>query len=156
MLRQLEAALLVVIAATGAGGATHTRAVTGTCAPKDVRSDRLIAHFKNFVGETGIGGTILKKELGLTDVTPSQVTLVTDNAICSKAAVAYDRHLDTYTKKIGQQSVQKRSSYSLYVVTLGSSYAVEDTKSLQPGFETADVYDKDWKYIGGRQVHSNQ
>ena len=155
MLRQLETALLVLIAATATGGAAHARAVGGSCAPKDARSDRLIAHFQAFVGEKGMGGTILKKELGLADVTPSQVALVTDNAICSKAAAAYDKHLDTYTKKIGQQSVQKRSTYSLYVVTLGSSYAVEDTKSLQPGFETADVYDKDWKYIGGRQVHSN-
>jgi hypothetical protein len=152
MLRQLEAALLIMIAATAVGSATHTRAATGACAPKDVMSDRLIAHFKGFVGEKGMGGTILKKELGLESVTPSQVTLVTDNAICSKAAAAYDKHLDIFTKN-GQQSVQKRSSYSLHVVTLGSAYAVEDTKSLQPGYETADVFDKDWKFIGERQVH---
>ena len=155
MLRQLEAALLVMIAASAAGGATHTRAVTGTCAPKDVSSDRLIAHFKNFVGETGMGGKIEKTTYGVQDVTPSQVTLVTDKAICSNAAAAYDRQLDIVAKKIGQQSVQKRSSYSLYVVTLGSAYGVEDTKPLQPGFETADIYDRNWKYVGVQQVHSN-
>jgi hypothetical protein len=153
MLRQLESALLVIIAATAAGGATHTRGVTGTCAPKDVRSDRLIAHFKAFVGDPGIGGKIEKTTYGVKDVTPSQVTLVTDKAICSNAAAAYDRVLAGFDTTA--RPVQRRSSYSLYVVTLGSAYGVEDTKSLQPGFETADIYDKSWKYVGVQQVHSN-
>jgi hypothetical protein len=143
MLRQLETALFVLIAAGAAGGAVRTRAVTGTCAPKDVRSDRLVAHFKAFVGKTDMGGTIEKTTMGVKDVTPAQVALVTDNSICSKAAAAFEKKL-----------LEKRSSYSLYVVTIGSSYAVEDTKMLQPGFETADIFDKDWKYIGVRQIHS--
>jgi hypothetical protein len=67
---------------------------------------------------------------------------VTDNAICTKAAAAFD------TKQL-----EKRSSYTLYVVTLGSSYGVEDTRMLQAGFETADVFDNNWKYIGVRQIH---
>jgi len=154
MFRQLETALLVLISATAAGGAMHAHAVTGTCAANDVRSGRLIAHFKEFVGKTDMGGTVMKNTYGVKDVTPAQVALVTDNAICSKAAAAYDRQLDDYAKKIGQPSVQKRSAYSLYVVTLGTSYAVEDTKSLQPGFETADIYDRNWKYVGVRQIHS--
>jgi hypothetical protein len=154
MLRQLATALLVVVAAGATTGAMRTRAVTGTCAPKDARSDRLIAELKNFVGNKGMGATIEKTTMGVKDVTPAQVALVTDKAICSKAAAAYDSQLDTIAMKIGRQSVQKRSSYSLYVVTLGSSYAIEDTKSLQAGFETADIYDKNWKYIGVRQIHS--
>jgi hypothetical protein len=143
MLRQLEAALLVLIAASASGGAAHARAVTGTCAPKDARSERLLAHFKAFVGKTDMGGTIEKTTMGLKDVIPAQVSLVTDKFICTKAAAAFD------TKQL-----KKRSSYSLYVVTLGSSYGVEDTEMLQAGFETADIYDENWKYIGVRQIHS--
>jgi hypothetical protein len=162
--RRLTAALLTAgaflataasaTAANARARTTSARAITGSCAPKDVRSDRLVEHFKAFVGKTDMGGTVEKTTMGLAKVTPSQVALVTDKAICTKAAAVYDRQLDIIARKIGQQSVQKRSSYSLYVVTLGSSYAVEDTKSLQAGFETADIYDKDWKYIGVRQIHS--
>ena len=143
MLRQLETALLLVLAATWAGGATRARSITGTCAQKDARSDRLIANLKAFVGKSDVGGTIEKTTMGVKDLTPAQVALVTNNSICSKAAAALEKKL-----------LEKRSSYSLYVVTIGSSYAVEDTKMLQPGFETADIFDKDWKYIGVRQIHS--
>jgi hypothetical protein len=65
MLRRLETALLTTAllsmsAATTTGGATGARAITGTCAPKDERSDRLIANFKAFVGKTDMGGTDAK------------------------------------------------------------------------------------------------
>jgi hypothetical protein len=143
MLRRLETVLLVMIAATATGDAIRARAISGTCAPKDERSERLIANFKAFVGKTDMGGTIEKTTMGVASVTPSEVVLVTDKAICTKAAVAFDK-----------ERVQKHSSYTLYVVTLGSSYGVEDTKMLQAGFETAYVFDKNWKYIGVRQIHS--
>jgi hypothetical protein len=143
MLRQLETALLLMIVATGARGSMRARAITGTCASRDLRSDRLIANFKAFVGKSDMGGTVEKTTMGLKGVTPSQVNLVSDKAICTKAAAAFD------TKQL-----KHRSSYSLYVVTLGSSYGVEDTEMLQAGFETADVYDGNWKYIGVRQIHS--
>jgi hypothetical protein len=135
MLRPLVTTLLLIIATTVVG------APGGTCAQKDERSDRLIANFKAFVGKTDMGGTVEKTTLGLRDVTPSQVSLVTDNAVCAKAAAAFNT-----------TQLQKRSKYTLYVVALGSSYAVEDTKMLQAGFETADVFDRTWKYIGVRQV----
>jgi len=136
MLRTLVTTVLLIAATTGAAAD-----VSGSCAPKDERSDRLIANFKAFVGKTDMGGTIEKTTMGLKTVTPSQVSVVTDKAICAKAAAAFD------TKQL-----QKRSSYSLYVVTLGSSYGVEDTKMLQAGFETAYVFDSNWKYIGVRQI----
>jgi hypothetical protein len=139
MLRPLAKTLLLIIATTVAGASRAD--VTGTCARKDERSDRLIANFKAFVGKTDMGGTVEKTTMGLRDVTPSQVRLVTDNAVCTKAAAAFNTTL-----------LQKRSKYALYVVNLGSSYAVEDTKMLQAGFETADVFDRTWKYIGVRQI----
>jgi hypothetical protein len=139
----LTTALLVMSGVIQLAGATPARAVTGTCASKDERSDRLIANFKAFVGENGLGGTILKKTDGVAGVTPSQVTLVTDNAICTKAAIAFDK-----------KQLKKRSNYTLYVVSLGSSYAVEDTVMLQAGFETADIYDSKWTLLDVRQIHS--
>lgn len=139
----LMTALLTMSVATATAGATGARAINGSCAPKDVRSDRLIANLKAFVGKTDMGGTVEKTTMGLANVTPSQVALVADKAICTKAAAAFDA-----------KQLQKRSSYRLYVVTLGSSYGVEDTRMLQAGFETADVFDSNWKYIGVRQIHS--
>jgi hypothetical protein len=35
----------------------------------------------------------------------------------------------------------ERTTHALYVIRLGSSYGVEDTKMLQAGFETASVFD---------------
>jgi hypothetical protein len=130
-----------MIATTATGSASAADVVSGTCAPKDVRSDRLVANFKAFVGKKDMGGTIEKTTMGLRDVAPSQVGLVTDKAICTKAAAAFD------TKQL-----QKRTGYALYVVTLGSSYGVEDTQMLQAGFETAYVFDSTWKYLGVRQI----
>jgi hypothetical protein len=143
MLRQLETALLAVIVASAARGSTRVLAVSGTCASSDARSERLIANFKAFVGKTDMGGTIEKTTMGVKTVTPAQVALVTDKWICTKAAEAFDK---TLIPEI------KRSTYALYVIKLGSSYAVEDTKMLQAGFETARVFDSKWKYIGVRQI----
>lgn len=139
----LMTALLTMNAAAAPTDTTGARAITGSCAPKDARSDRLIANFKAFVAKTDMGGTVEKTTMGLATVTPSQVVLVTDKAICAKAAAAYVK-----------TQLEKRSSYTLYVVTLGSSYGVLDTRMMQAGFETADVYDSNWKYIGVRQIHS--
>ncbi len=139
----LATALLMMNAATVTARTTVARAITGSCGPSDARSDRLIANFKAFVAKTDMGGTIEKTTMGLSTVTPSQVVLVTDKAICTRAAAAFD-----------SRQLQKRSSYTLYVVTLGSSYGVEDTRVLQAGFETAEVFDSHWKHIGGRQIHS--
>ena len=136
--------LLVMSATATSAVTTDARAITGSCAPKDERSERLIANFKAFVAKTDMGGTVEKTTMGLQNVTPSQVALVTDKAICTKAAEAYVK-----------RELEKHSSYTLYVVTLGASYGVEDTHSLQPGFETASIFDRNWNYVGVRQIHSN-
>src|SRR5256885_8384031 len=130
MPRRVRAVLMVALCAglpaAASPFATRAHSVTGTCASKDERSERLIANFKAFVAKTDMGGTVEKTTMGLAKVTPSQVALVTDKALCTKAAAAFD------TKQL-----ERRSAYTLYVVTLGSSYAVEDTKMLQAGFGTA-------------------
>jgi hypothetical protein len=143
MLRQLEIALLAVIVASAPRGTIRELAVSGTCAPSDARSERLIASFKAFVGKTDMGGTIEKTTMGVKTVTPAQVALVTDRGICTRAAEALDKTLIPELK---------RSTYALYVIKLGSSYAVEDTRIFQADFETARVFDSKWKYIGVRQI----
>ncbi|MEP7086530.1 MAG: hypothetical protein ABI884_04280 [Gemmatimonadota bacterium] len=130
-------ALFMMNVATATAGMTGARAITGSCAARDARSDRLVAKLKAFVGKTDMGGTIEKTTMGLADVNASQVALVADKSICSKAAVAFDA-----------DQLQKRSSYTLYVVTLGSSYGVVNTIMLAPGYEPIYIFDKSWKYIG--------
>jgi hypothetical protein len=158
--RRLETALLMttllIMSATAASARViEAPATGGTCGPKDAQSDRLVAYFKNFVGKTDMGGKVEKSTFGLTTVTPSQVVLVTDNAICAKAATAFV-----------EKQLEKHSSYTLYVVTLGSSYAVEeakkfneygieDKKMTKAGWETSDVFDSNWNFVGGRQIHGN-
>lgn len=142
MLR-LDTALLALLVASAASGATREPAVGGTCAPRDARSERLVANFKAFVGKNDMGGTIEKTTMGVKAVTPAQVALVADKAICAKAAEAFDKRLIP---------ALKRPTYALYVVTLGSSYGVEDTTLPQAGFETAYVFDGNWKYVGVRQI----
>src|ERR1700694_5892760 len=77
----LMTAVLIMNAAAAGAGTTGVPTITGSCAPKDARSDRLIANFKAFVGKTDMGGTVEKTTMGLATVTPSQVVLVTDSAI---------------------------------------------------------------------------
>lgn len=151
----LLTALLTIGAGAAAPGRSDARATGGSCGPKDAQSDRLVAYFKAFVGKTDLGGTVEKNTFGLTTVIPSQVVLVTDNALCAKAAAAFVK-----------KQLEKHSSYTLYVVTLGSSYAVEEAKKLneygiedkkmtKAGWEVAEVYDSHWNYVGVRQVHGN-
>jgi hypothetical protein len=136
MLRRFEAALMIAMTATMIGQ-PRGGAVTGNCAPRDARSDKIVAKLKAFVGKTDMGGTIEKTTMGVADVTPAQVALVADKSTCSKAAVAFDAN-----------QLQKRSSYTLYVVTLGSSYGVVNTIRLGPDYEAIYIFDKSWKYIG--------
>lgn len=140
-----KALLLTALLVSNTGGASAgtigVPSVTGSCAPKDARSDRLVANFKAFVGKTDLAGTVEKTTMGVAAVTPAQVALVADNATCTKAAAAFDA-----------KQLEKRSSYTVYVVAVGSSYAVEDTRMLQAGFETATIFDGKWKYIGVRQI----
>lgn len=141
MLRVLTAALFMTIAATAPAGAMGARTITGTCAPRDATSDRLIATFKSIVTRATLAGTVIRSTLGLTDVTPSQILPVTDKTTCTKAADA-----------MYAQVPAKHTSYTLYVVTLGTSYGVLDNTITEPGKSLAYVFDRNWKYIGNQAL----
>lgn len=142
MLRRLKMALLMMIAATATAGATGAQTTTGTCAPKDTTSARLIAGFTTMVTKTTLAATIERKALGISEVTPSQIALVTDKSICAKAAVAMDAI-----------TTEKHASYKLNVVTLGTSYGVLNSTVVAPGYALAYVFDHNWKYTSNKAIY---
>jgi hypothetical protein len=142
MLRRFKTGLLVILAATATAGAKSAQTTTGTCASKDTTSARLIAGFTTMVTKTTLAATIERKGLGITNVTPSQIVLVTDKSICTKAAVAMDAI-----------TTEKRARYKLYVVTLGTSYGVLDNTVVAPGYALAYVFDHNWKYMSNKAIY---
>jgi hypothetical protein len=136
MLRLLKTALLMMLAATATAGAMGAQTITGNCAPKDTTSARLIAKFNSIVTSKTLAGQVYRSQFGLEHVTPSQIALVTDKAICTRAAIAVD----------AQQKL-KRTSYTLYVLTLGTSYGVLDNTIVDSRYTVADVFDRNWKYV---------
>jgi len=141
MLRRFGTAVLIVMAGTAIMGARGARSITGTCAPRDATSDRLVSTFKSIVTRTTMGGTVIRTQLGIANVTPSQIVPVTDKATCAKAAEA-----------MFAQVPAKQTSYTLYVVTLGASYGVMDNTITEPGKSLAYVFDHNWKYVGNQAL----
>jgi hypothetical protein len=74
-------------------------------------------------------------------VTPAQIDMVTDNAVCTKAARALDKFRTV-----------KSTSYRLYVLTVGTSYAVLDRDAMGPGWVVAWVFDHRWKFVAAQRV----
>jgi hypothetical protein len=141
MLRRLGTFVCIAAATMTIAGAGRTRSVPGTCAPRDKTSDRLAATFKDIVTRTTKGGIVIKTQLGIASVSPSQIAAVTDKAICAKAADA-----------MHAQVPAKHASYTLYIVTLGTSYGVLDNTITEPGKSLAYVFDHNWKYVGNQAL----
>jgi hypothetical protein len=141
MLRHFGTTLLIMIATIAMAGAKSARSVSGTCAPKDATSARLAETFKSIVTKTTMGGMIIKTQLGIANVTPSQIVPVTDKAVCAKAADA-----------MFAQVPAKHTSYTLYIVTLGTSYGVMDNTITEPEKGLAYVFDSKWKYVGNQAL----
>jgi hypothetical protein len=142
MLRRLRTALLMMFAATAMAGSMGAQTVAGNCAPKDTTSDRLIAKFKSIVTSKTLAAQVYRSQLGLENVTPSQIVLVTDKAICTRAAVALDAQLAQ-----NKRFYTKRTNYTVYVLTLGTSYGVLSNTIVDSRYTVADVYDRNWKYV---------
>lgn len=142
MLRRLKTALLMMFAATAMAGSMGAQTVAGNCAPTDTTSARLIAKFKSIVTSKTLAAQVYRSQLGLEHVAPSQIVLVTDKAICTRAAVALDAQL-AQNKKF----YTKRTNYTVYVLTLGTSYGVLANTIVDSRYTVADVYDRNWKYV---------
>lgn len=139
MLRRLKTALLIMFATTATAGAMGAQTISGNCAPKDTTSARLIAKFTSIVTAATLAAKVERSELGLDNVTPSQILLVTDKTICAKAAVAMDAH-----------RAQNSARHKLYVLTLGTSYGVLDNTIVANQYTVAYVFDRSWKYVSNQ------
>jgi len=141
MLGRLKIAVLLIGAALTASRSLGAQRITGTCAPIDSTSARLVAAFVSIDTSHTSSDTTGRALLGMTSVIPSQILPVTDDSICTKAAVA-----------MAAQGTQKSTSYKLYVVTLGSSYAVLDRTVVGAGYAVAWVFDRAWNYVATQQI----
>jgi hypothetical protein len=141
MLRCLKIALLATVAFSAASGTIDAQAITGTCASADTTGTRLIGAFTNILTPHIASDTTVQAGLGLIGVTPAQIAIVTDNSVCTRAATALDAYRTV-----------KSTSYTLYVLTVGTSYAVLDRDAIGPGYVVAWVFDHDWKFVAAQQV----
>jgi hypothetical protein len=141
MRRRLKIALLVLITVSAASSALDAQSIIGTCAPTDTTSARLITAFTSIDTSQTASDSVGRVKLGLTGVTPSQIVAVTDNAVCTRAAKAIDA-----------QRTRKSDRLTLYVVAVGTSYAVLDRTVIGHGYAVAWVFDHNWNFVAAQQV----
>ena len=115
--------------------AAQAQTITGTCLPNDEYAQRLVSFFQQIVTPTNSHEIDLKKTLGLSKVSSSQVSVANTASACTSAAVAVDKVITT-----------KRANYPLYVIALGPSFGVSFATegSRAPGF--AYVFDRKWHF----------
>ena len=102
-------------------------AQTATCRTADVTSGRLVGMVKGMMEPKD---SALRRILGVPLVATSQVTLTTDAAVCARAGQALD--------SLGHALAPNEPPIPpfddpLYVVKIGSSFAVVDTNALPHG-----------------------
>jgi hypothetical protein len=126
-------ALTVLVVSSSASA----QSPTGTCLPDDSTAFRLVSFFKAILTPTTPSDTVIRRKLGLTNVSPSAVNVITSEPTCTSAAVAVDSHVDT-----------KRTNYPLYIISVGSMYGVSFAPEPGHGPGFAFVFDGNWDLIG--------
>jgi len=96
---------------------------TVTCRPADATTSAVIAGLRRIVSNNDTSVVATRTQMQLPTVPISSVVLVTDNAICSKVAQAYNAALPSRTPPISPSS-------SVYVVQVGSVYVVHDSAQV--------------------------
>lgn len=142
MLRCLKVALMAIVAVGGASRTIDAQSITGTCAPADTTSARLIGAFTNILTPHIASDTTVQSGLGMIGVTPAQIAIVTNDSLCTQAATA----LDAYR-------TAKSTSYTLYVLTIGTSYAVLDRDAIGPGWVVSWVFDHNWNFVAAQRMY---
>jgi hypothetical protein len=142
MLRPFRKTLLVMLASSATVSVLSAQTVVGTCAPKDAVSDRVVAKFKSIVTSKTLAGEVERNVLGIKTVTPPQIVPVMDKATCMRAAAALHTH----------HPEPNVTSYTVYIVTLGTSYGVMDNRLTDPRYALAFVFDHDWKYVSNQTI----
>ena len=124
---------LCSIAVLGFGA--DAQGVKGTCR-NDYRNGRLVEFFKGVIAPTTAGDSAIRQTLALGNVTPAQVTVVTDASTCTKAAAA-----------MSKLAAVPRSTYALNIVRAGTLYAVVDPTRRTGQWEPMSVFDSKWKLL---------
>ena len=112
-------------------GATLAASSAGAqCRGADDMATRMVAKYSGMMRESQTDGAlqgITLRQLGLSQVAPASVVLVTDRTICAKAERAYSGAL--------RGTTTLTPSGSVYVVKVGTDYVVRD-----PAARAGDYY----------------
>jgi hypothetical protein len=134
--RTLQVAILassIVVFALDA----RTQMPTGTCLPViDTTSREMVRYLDTLVTAATPEKQELRHILGLSNATAGQVVPITDDSVCTRAAIA----LNTIARV-------KRSSIPVYVTAMGSLFAVADTAARIKGGTPLWFFDASWSYL---------
>ena len=116
------ARLIAVAIALAAFGVSPTHAQTGTsaCRGPDSTSAAFVAAVRRYMGTSEAPIAAARAGIGLVNIDPAQVTLVTDTRVCQKAARAYAAKVSGTGSGLTNR---------VYVVKAGPRYVV-----LDPGY----------------------
>lgn len=123
--------------------AFHSAAGQQTCHAADVNSAHFIQTLKAVMDTSH---SVLRAKLNLPLVSPSQITLVTDPAICARAGLA----ADSIFKVWEPTATLDPTTDPIYVITIGTSFAVADLNNPDDSsFDWVFVFGPLWEYRGG-------
>jgi hypothetical protein len=133
---RLVAAAISMIACQSLGA--HATARSGSqCLPADARSASLMQYVAGLINDRDRDSRILRDSVGLRDVPASSLVLVTDPAICARAAGVFDSLASV-----------KKSGRLLWVVRAGKArYAVQDPKATAGEWATVMILDSEFRLV---------
>jgi hypothetical protein len=115
-----------------------------TCHRADVNSTHFIETLVAMM-DTAAARTTLRTTLNLPVVAASQITLVTDSAVCARAGQAADSVAKVWEPSMTFDPITD----PLYVIKIGTSYAVADLNNVGDGEKDfVFIFGPLWEYRG--------
>lgn len=115
-----------------------------TCHSADVNSTHFIQTLVAMM-DTAAARTALRTKLQLPLVAASQITLVTDSTVCARAGQAADSVFKVWEPS---QTLDPTTD-PLYVIKIGTSYAVADLNNVDDGeSDFVFIFGPLWEYRG--------
>lgn len=115
------------------------------CHASDDNSVQFVASFKAMMDNKFAG---MRAKLGVPQVDPSQVVLVSDSTTCALAGAAVDSLMNTWDTT---SPTLPPSTDPIYVIQIGTAYAVIDLNSPTDDgteFDSVFVFSAGWVYRG--------
>ena len=129
--------VLAIIFVTFVSTPTIVLPQSSQCLPADDGGVVLLQFAKHLITSTDSLSRMLSRELGLADVSVSQLAQVTSGEECARAAAAVDRLAST-----------PNSGRRVYLVTAGSRrFLVKDPRATAGEWSVSWLFDRDWKFI---------